>query len=334
MKAYLLFALKRFVQFVFVVLFGCSIAFFVAHLSPISPVDTIIMQVTGRSASSPDAIKALRAALTEEFGLDVPLWQQYLNFMLRLFRFDFGPSLIAFPTPAINLVMLALPWTVGLLTTAVVITWVLGNVAGGLAGYFQNSRLLKAFGIIAIGIQPIPYYIVAFLMVIIFGFLWPVLPISGGFAMNVRPGWSWEFALSVVHYAILPASALVIVGIGTWFLGMRALVSNIVTEDYVTYAELAGVRQGRIVGSYVIRNALVPQLTSLAMALGGIFSGTVITEQVFTYPGLGSLLVRAVNGGDSAVVLAISCISIMSVAGAIFIIDLIHPLIDPRVRAE
>lgn len=334
MKAYLLFALKRFAQLILVVICGCSIAFLVAHLSPISPVDAIIMQVTGRSASSPDAINALRTALNEEFGLNVPLWQQYLNFMLRLFRFDFGPSLIAFPTPAMHLVMLALPWTVGLLTTAVVITWVLGNVAGGLAGYFQNSRLLKAFGIIAIGIQPIPYYIVAFLMVIIFGFLWPVLPISGGFAMNVTPGWTWQFALSVVHYAILPAAALVIVGIGTWFLGMRALVSNIVTEDYVTYAELAGVRQGRIVGSYVIRNALVPQLTSLAMALGGIFSGTVITEQVFTYPGLGSLLVRAVNGGDSAVVLAISCISIMSVAGAIFIIDLIHPLIDPRVRTE
>jgi peptide/nickel transport system permease protein len=334
MQAYLLFALKRFIQLVFVVIFGCSIAFFIAHLSPISPVDSIIMQVTGRSASSPEAIEALRKALTEEFGLDVPFWQQYLNFLVRLFRFDFGPALIAFPTPAMNLVMLALPWTVGLLTVAVVITWILGNIAGGLAGYFQNSRLLKAFGIVAIGIQPIPYYIVAFLMVIIFGFLWPVLPISGGFAMNVRPGWTWQFALSVVHYAILPASALVIVGIGTWFLGMRALVSNIVTEDYVTYAELGGVRQGRIVGSYVIRNALVPQLTSLAMALGGIFSGTVITEQVFTYPGLGSLLVRAVNGGDSAVVLAISCISIMSVAGAIFIIDLIHPLIDPRVRAE
>lgn len=334
MKAYLLFALKRFIQLIAVVFFGCSIAFFIAHLSPLSPVDSIIMQVTGRSASNPEAIKALRAVLTEEFGLNVPLWQQYLNFIAHLFVLDFGPALIAFPTPAMNLVMLALPWTVGLLLVATIITWIVGNVAGGLAGYFQNSRLLKAFGIVAIGIQPIPYYIVAFLLVIIFGFLWPVLPISGGFAMDVAPGWTLQFALSVIYYSILPAGALVIVGIGTWFLGMRALVSNIITEDYVTYAELAGVRQGRIVGSYVIRNALVPQLTALALTLGSIFSGTVITEQVFTYPGLGSLLVRAVNGGDTGVVLAISCISIMSVAGAIFIIDLLHPLIDPRVRSE
>jgi peptide/nickel transport system permease protein len=232
-----------------------------------------------------------------------------------------------------KLVMLALPWTVGLLTVSIVITWFVGNIFGGLAGYYQNSRLLKSVGVVAIAVQPIPYYIVAFLLVIIFGFVWPVLPISGGFAMNVRPSWTPEFILSVLHYAILPASALVIVGIGTWFLGMRALVSNIVTEDYVTYAELAGVKRSRIVRSYVIRNAMVPQLTGLALTLGGVFSGTVITEQVFTYPGLGSLLVRAVNGGDTATVLAVSSISVIAVAGAIFIIDIIHPLIDPRVRA-
>jgi peptide/nickel transport system permease protein len=113
---------------------------------------------------------------------------------------------------------------------------------------------------------------------------------------------------------------------------MRALVSNVVTEDYVTYAELAGVPSNRIVGSYVVRNALVPQLTALSMALGGIFSGTIITEQVFTYPGLGSLLVNAVNGGDTTTVLAVSSIAIIAVAGAIFIIDLMHPLLDPRVR--
>ena len=117
--------------------------------------------------------------------------------------------------------------------------------------------------------------------------------------MNVRPGWTPEFVLSVLHYAILPALSLVLVGIGTWFLGMRALVSNIVTEDYVTYAELAGVRRPTILFGYVIRNAMIPQLTSLAMTLGLIFSGTIIVEQVFSYPGLGSLLVRAVVEGDT-----------------------------------
>lgn len=334
MKAYLLFALKRFIQLAAVVFAGVTAAFFISHLSPISPVEQIIGRVSGQSSYSPEAIASLRATLTELFGLNVPLEQQYFNFLGRLLVGDFGPALIAFPRPAMQLVMLALPWTVGLLTVTVILHWIVGNVLGGLAGYYQNSRLLKAFGVAAIGIQPIPYYIVAFLMVIIFGFLWPVLPISDGFSMNVRPGWTFEFVSSVLVHAILPAASLTIVGLGTWFLGMRALVSNIVTEDYVTYAELAGVKQDRIVYSYVIRNALVPQLTALAMALGGIFSGTIITEQVFSYPGLGSLLVRAVNGGDSTLVLAVSCIAVIAVAGAIFLIDLIHPLLDPRVKAE
>mgnify|MGYP001328499401 CR=1 FL=1 len=332
MSDYLTFVLRRLVLLAAVVFFGVSGAFFIAHLSPISPVESMLGEITSRATISPEAVAEMRRSLTEMFGLDVPLWQQYINFWGRLAVGDLGPSLLAFPTPAMHIVMLALPWTVGLLTVSIIITWIVGNIAGGLAGYFQNSRLLKAFGIVAIGIQPIPYYIVAFLLVLVFGFVWPILPITGGFAMDVRPGWTIEFVLSILRHAILPAASLVIVGIGTWFLGMRALVSNIVTEDYVTYAELAGVERGRVVGSYVIRNALVPQLTALSMALGGIFSGTIITEQVFAYPGLGSLLVRAVNRGDTTLVLAVSAIAIIAVAVAIFIVDLLHPLLDPRVR--
>jgi peptide/nickel transport system permease protein len=334
MRAYLTFVLKRLAQLLAVVFAGVSAAFFISRLSPISPVETIIGRIAGQSSFSPHAVESLRQTLNELFGLNVPLHEQYLAFWQRLLTGDFGPSLIAFPTPAMTLIMLALPWTVGLMVVQIVVAWIIGNALGGLAGYYQNSRFLKIFGIFAIGIQPIPYYIVAFLMVIIFGFLWPVLPISGGFAMNVRPSFTPEFVLSVLRHSILPVASLVLVGMGTWFLGMRSLVSNIVTEDYVTYAELAGVEEKRIVFSYVIRNAMIPQLTALAMTLGTIFSGTIITEQVFNYPGLGALLIRAVNGGDSTTVLAVSSVAVVAVACAIFLIDLIHPLIDPRVRAE
>lgn len=334
MKGYLIFVFKRLLQLAAVVVAGTSLAFFIAKLSPISAVENIIARVTNQSSMSPAAIQSLRSTYEELFSVNMPLFEQYLNFWQRLFSGDFGPSLIAYPTPAMELIMLALPWTMGLLLVSIVFTWILGNILGGLAGYYQNSRVLKGIGIIAIGIQPIPYYIVAFLMVIIFGYLWPVLPIGGGFSMNVRPGWSAAYILSVLHHAILPALSLVVTGLGLWFLGMRSLVSNIITEDYVTYAELGGVKEGRIVSSYVMRNALVPQLTALAMALGQIFSGTIITEQVFSYPGLGSLLIRAVNGGDTTLVLAVSCISVIAVATAIFLIDLIHPFLDPRVRVS
>jgi peptide/nickel transport system permease protein len=334
MHGYLLFAGKRALLMLAVIFFGVSLTFLVTHLSPINPVEAALGRMTARSVSNPEAIVAMRAALTELYGVEAPLWSQYLNFWGRLVRGDLGPSLMAFPTPAMTLVMRAMPWTVTLLTVATLITFVVGNILGGLAGYSQNNKFLKAFGIVAIAIQPVPYYIVAFILLIIFGFLWPILPISGGFAMNVTPGMNSPYISSVLQHAILPASSLVLVGFGGWFLGMRALVSNVVTEDYVTYAELAGVKKSTIVGGYVMRNALVPQLTALAMALGGVFSGTVITEQVFNYPGLGSLLIDAVNAGDYSLVLAVSTVSVTAVAIAIFIVDLLHPLLDPRIRAE
>jgi peptide/nickel transport system permease protein len=334
MRGYLRFVGKRFLLLVAVVFAGVSAAFFITHLSPVSPVETALSRITARSHISPAGITAMREALTDMYGVNEPVLSKYVNFWRRFVQGDLGPSLIAFPTPAMTLVRRALPWTVGLLTFAIIVTWLVGNILGGLAGYYQNNRLLKAFGIVAIGVQPVPYYIVAFILLIIFGFLWPVLPISGGFSMTVTPGWNARFVMSVASHAVLPAMALVLVGFGGWFLGMRALVSNIVTEDYVTYAELAGVRRERIVFSYVIRNAMVPQITALAMALGGIFSGTIITEQVFTYPGLGSLLIEAVNGGDYSLVLAVSTVAIVAVATAIFIVDLLHPILDPRVRTE
>ncbi|MCC5957716.1 MAG: ABC transporter permease [Rhodobacteraceae bacterium] len=334
MQNYLFFVAKRAVQLLAVIFFGVSAAFLITHLSPINPVEQAINRITGRSNFSPEAVADMRAALTALYGIEEPLWSKFINFWRRIVVLDLGPSLIAFPTPATTLVMRALPWTVGLLATAVVFTWLIGNILGGLAGYYQNNRVLKGVGIVAMGLQPIPYYIVAFILLIVFGFVWPVLPISGGFAMNVRPGWNWPFIGSVLSHAILPALSLVLVGLGTWFLGMRALVSNIISEDYVTYAELAGVNKRTIVASYVIRNAAVPQLTALAMTLGAIFSGTVITEEVFSYPGLGSLLIAAVNAGDYALVLAVATVAITAVAGAIFIVDLLHPILDPRITVE
>ncbi|AVF02425.1 MULTISPECIES: ABC transporter permease [Devosia] len=334
MHGYLWFVGKRALQLLAVIFFGVSATFLVTHLSPINPVESALGRMTARSVSNPEAIVAMRAALTELYGVDEPIWSQYINFWTRLVQGDFGPSLLAFPTPAMTLVMRALPWTVTLLTLATLITFAVGNIMGGLAGYNQNNRFLKAFGLVAIGIQPIPYYVVAFIMLIVFGFIWPILPISGGFAMNVTPGWNWPYISSVIQHATLPALSLVLVGFGGWFLGMRALVSNVVTEDYVTYAELAGVKRSTIVGAYVMRNALLPQLTALAMALGTVFSGTVITEQVFNYPGLGSLLIDAVNAGDYSLVLAVATVSVTAVAVSIFIVDLLYPILDPRVRAE
>ena len=229
----------------------------------------------------------MREALRELYGIEGSLIDQYFIYWGRILVLDFGPSLSAFPTPVSVLIGRALPWTIGLLFTCTMLAWLLGNLLGGLAGYYRKSRTLKVLGVVAMGFHPIPYYIIAFVLLIIFGYLWPVLPISGGSAQNVPQAFTLDYVGSVLSHSILPALSIILVSIGGWFLGMRALVSNIVTEDYVVYAELAGVRQSRILPFYVMRNALMPQITGLAMSLGAIFNGAIIVEQVFSYPGLG-----------------------------------------------
>ena len=334
MSSYAAFLLRRVAQFVLVVFIGINISFVVTHATPIDPVEQTIAATTAFGSTSPEAIAMMRQSLRELYGLEGSLWQQYAVFWKRVAVLDFGPSLSAFPTPVSDLIWRALPWTVGLLVVATTISWVLGNLLGGLAGYFRDNRGLRIAGVLAMGFHPIPYYIVAFVLVIVFGYLWPVLPISGGSQMNLAHGFTLEFAGSVLRHSVLPVLSLVLVGLGGWFMGMRSLVSNIVSEDYVVYAELGGVARSRILRSYVMRNALVPQVTGLAMSLGHIFNGAIITEQVFGYPGIGSLLVSAVHAGDYSLVLGLTTVSIVAVAFAVLLLDMLYPFLDPRVKVS
>ena len=332
MRSFGPYVLKRFAQFLLVVFVGISLTFFITHLTPIDPVEQMIAGMTAFGQSDPEAVAMMREALRELYGTGGPLMEQYIVYWRRILSADFGPSLSAFPTPVSALIGRALPWTVGLLLTCTLIAWVLGNVMGGLAGYFRNSRARKLFGVVAMGFHPIPYYIIAFVLLIVFGFLWPILPTSGGAGANIPRGFNAEFILSVLRHSILPAVAIILVSIGGWFMGMRALVSNVVTEDYVVYAELGGVRRNRILPFYVMRNALVPQVTGLAMSLGAIFNGAIIVEYVFAYPGLGRLLISAVYAGDYGLVLGVTTISVIAVSAAVFLIDILYPVFDPRVQ--
>lgn len=324
--------LRRLGQFVLVVFIGINLSFVITHATPIDPVEQTIAAATSFGSTSPEAIAMMRQSLRELYGLQGTLWDQYVAFWRRVVVLDFGPSLSAFPTPVSDLIARALPWTAGLLFVSTTITWVLGNLLGGLAGYMRDSRALRLTGVLVMGFHPIPYYIVAFVLLIVFGYVWPVLPITGGARMNMARGFNADFVLSVLQHSLLPVVSLVLVGLGGWFMGMRALVTNIVNEDYVVYAELAGVPRARILRSYVMRNALAPQMTGLAMSLGGIFNGAIITEQVFGYPGMGSLLVDAVHVGDYSLVLGLTSVSIVAVSVAVLLIDLLYPLLDPRVK--
>jgi peptide/nickel transport system permease protein len=332
MNAFLKYAARRFAQFVFVIFTGITLAFIIAHLSPVDPVEQSLSLMTGFSGSDPRAIEILRQSLSELYGVKGSVIDHYLIFWRRVLTGDFGPSLSAFPTPVMTIIQRAMPWTFGLLILSTIFAWIVGNTLGALAGYFRNNRFLKVIGMGVMAMQPLPTYIVGLALVIFLGYLWPILPISGGAQVNLPPALGWTYIRSVLVHGTLPALTLVLVGLGGWFISMRSLVSNIVTDDHVVYAELAGVRSRTIFSQYVARNAMLPQVTGLALNLGHVFSGAVIVEFIFGYPGMGQLLIAGIYAGDYSLVLGVTTIAIISVAIAMFLIDILYPLIDPRVK--
>jgi len=332
MNAFLKYAARRFAQFVFVIFTGITLAFIIAHLSPVDPVEQSLSLMTGFSGSDPRAIEILRQSLSELYGVKGSVIDHYLIFWRRVLTGDFGPSLSAFPTPVMTIIQRAMPWTFGLLMLSTIFAWIVGNTLGALAGYFRNNRFLKVIGMGVMAMQPLPTYIVGLTLIIFLGYLWPVLPISGGAQVNLPPALGWTYIRSVLVHGTLPALTLVLVGLGGWFISMRSLVSNIVTDDHVVYAELAGVRSRTIFSQYVARNAMLPQVTGLALNLGHVFSGAVIVEFIFGYPGMGQLLIAGIYAGDYSLVLGVTTIAIISVAIAMFLIDILYPLIDPRVK--
>ncbi|MEO8683703.1 MAG: ABC transporter permease [Devosia sp.] len=332
MNGYTIYVIKRFGQFLFVVVTGVTLAFLIAHFSPVDPVEQTVSLLTNFGATDPRAVEILRQSLRDLYGTDGSLIDQYFIFWGRVIRGDFGPSLSAFPTPVMTIIGRALPWTIGLLTLATIISWCVGNLLGAVAGYFRDSRAMKVIGLFIMALQPIPTYITGLTLLILFGFLWPILPISGGAQLNLEQSFSWNYIASVLQYGTLPALTLVLVGMGGWFVSMRSLVSNVVTDDYVVYAELGGVPSRTVFSQYVARNAMLPQVTGLALSLGNVFGGAVIVEFIFNYPGIGKLMVAGIYAGDYSLVLGVTTFSVIAVATAVFLIDILYPLIDPRVK--
>jgi len=272
--------------------------------------------------------------LTEMYGMGGSWLDQYWAFWGRLFHGDFGVSFFQFPTRVNQLIATAMPWTLGLLLTTTAITWTFGNIIGGLAGYYSRKRWSRTLDAVAMVIRPLPYYVFAFVLLLLFAsslvFRW--FPLTGGASMGALPTPTWAYIKDVLWHSALPALSLSILGGAVVFQTMKLLVQNVNAESFVQYAKLGGVTEGRIVGKYVIRNALLPQITGLALSLGQIFSGVVITEIVFSYPGLGMLLYRAIINGDYNLIMGITIFSIVGISTAMLVVDLTYPLFDPRVR--
>ena len=328
---FLSFLVARTLTFVLVVWIGVTTVFFIPRLLPTNPVDAMMGRISAQGAfMTPQASQAMRASLTDLFGLKGSVGVQYLHFLNRVFfTHDFGPSLAMYPTPVSTLIGNAVPWTLGLLLTSTLFAWVIGNLIGLLAGYRSNkvsSRILEA---VSMFLYPIPYYILALVLLILFTYVFPIFPISNSI---VGSGLTWEHIQSILYNSLLPALSIVIVGIGWWVISMKALASDIAEEDFVQFARLKGVGDARIMARYVLPNAILPQVTVLALQLGSVFSGALITEVLFSYPGLGTLTFNAIIQSDYNLMMGTISLSVVAVAFAAYVIDLLYPFLDPRIR--
>lgn len=328
--------IPRILQYLTLIFVGITVTYVIPRLAPTDPVEAQVSMMIARGSSlDPESIESMQAALTELYGLSGSPVEQYFTFWGRLFRGDLGPSLGNFPTPVSNMIGQALPYTLRLLIPALIISWIFGNFFGALSSYYPGNRALNVIEVLGQVVRSIPYYIVAIVLLVVFSYFIPIFPFSGAYPIGIRPDWSSpEFILKYLEHAVLPAATLVLVGFGGWFVGMKSLTSNIISEDYVVYAETAGLKKSRILVQYIMRTAMLPQLTALAMSLGTVFSGALIMEVVFGYPGIGSLAIRAVYSNDYSMIMGITIYSIIGVATAVFLIDLLYPFFDPRVRYQ
>jgi len=325
--------IPRIFTYICTIFLGLTFSFFIPRFASSDPILEMItrLQKYG-SYMDPDEIEKLRDTLMELYGFKGSLIEQYVAFWARLFKGDFGPSLSMFPAPVSEIIFNSLPWTLGLLTLSTITSWVLGNVIGAIAGYFREKKWSHALASFAIVVYPIPYYIMSLILVILFTYVFPIFPLFGGKSIGMKPVLSLEFILDWLYHSFLPSLSLVIVGYGWWFISMRQIVVNTRSEDYVTFGEAAGLSRRKLLTKYVMRNSMLVQVTGLSVSLGNIFSGTLITEMVFAYPGIGSVLYLAVTRADFNLMMGVAVYSIVAVATSILILDLIYPLIDPRIR--
>jgi peptide/nickel transport system permease protein len=331
MVAYLRYLLERFVIFVATIFISVTIVFFVPRLIPGHPLLAVFsrMAAAGGSLNAPQLIEEYNRL----FGLDRSQWEQYISFLRELARGNLGYSISSFPSHVSDMLRPALPWTIGLLTLTTLISWILGSLIGAVVGWRGGkSRFFQALVPAALVLYTIPYYILAILLVFLFAFHWRIFPLSGAYSVGLTPELSLDFARDVLRHAVLPASSIVLVSLGWWFLSMRSLITTLKGEDYILQAEAKGLSEQRILWGYAFRNALLPQATGLAISLGHIVGGALITEVIFAYPGLGWLIYNSIKSLDFPVIQGSVLLIVFAVALANFVIDMVYPLIDPRIR--
>jgi peptide/nickel transport system permease protein len=329
-KAYVL---RRLGMFVLTIWIGTTIIFIIPRLAPGDPISSMVSRMSaqaGSVANSDQIIEAWRA----RFGLDAPMHVQYLRYLRNLLTFNLGYSLAFFPSEVEQMVGRSLPWTLGLLGLATILSFIIGNAIGALLAWRRTPGLARALLPLSLTFTAIPPFMLGILLLYLLAFNLEWLPFAGAYGRGLQPGLNSEFIFSVIEHGTLPALAIVVTTMGFWALGMRGMMITTDGEDYMVLAQAKGLRPGRIFWRYGVRNSILPQVTALALSLGAIAGGTIIVEYIFTYPGMGYLLYQGIINTDYTLIQGIVFILIVGVSTAVLILDLLYPLIDPRITYE
>lgn len=326
------YVVRRVGMFFLTIWLGTTIIFIIPRLAPGDPIAAMITQMqsqAGRVEGSAEMIEAWRA----RFGLDDPMYIQYLRYLRNSVTLDLGYSLRFFPATVNELIMRNLPWTIRLLTVAVLIQVIVGNAIGALMGWRRTPRLARNLLPIGLTFSSVPGFMMALLLIYIFAFGLDWFPSSQGIGrgMGLDWQWDWEYVKSAAHHMALPILAIFITGMGGWALGMRGMMITTRGEDYMILADAKGLSPSRVFLRYGVRNAILPQVTAVAFTLGFIVSGQMLVEFMFAYPGMGTLLNVGIMNGDYTLIQGVAFFLIVVTSFAVLILDLAYPLLDPRI---
>jgi peptide/nickel transport system permease protein len=316
----------------FLITFVCAfiLNFILPRLMPGDPVAAIVARMA-QGQTNAAGVQAIYKQYTELFGTNKPMLEQFVIYVRNVFHGDFGFSFSQYPRTVASVLKTSIWWTICLQIPAIIVGWLIGNTLGALAAYLKGG-FDKVLMPVSIFVSNFPAFGMAVVLLVIFGTGLKWFPTSGGYGFDLLPNVSWKFMWSVIVHYQLPFWSIVIIAIGGQALGMRSMAIYELNADYVKFSRFMGIKDRKIIG-YVFRNAMLPQVTGLALAIGTMVGGALVAEVIFSYPGLGSTILSAVLGQDYPLISATTLILTLMVLIAMFIIELVYGFIDPRIKA-
>jgi len=326
--------IRRLAFLIMVIWAASTITFFIPRLSERNALRERFADLARTGGFAPADLEKIIASYSQQFGLNKPLFQQYLDYMWGVLHLDFGYSLGKYPLTVMQLIEQSLPWTIGLLLVTTVLSFVIGNLMGAIAAWQRAPRWMRAVATPFILLQGVPPVLMGVLLLFFIGFRLKWLPLGGAYSLGTIPNWSWDFIWDSALHQILPALALILGSAGGWVLSMRGMGVTIQGEDYVNFAEHKGLGGVRIFRDYYLRNALLPQVTGFALALGTVVTSAIVVEGIFGLPGIGTVLSNAIRANDFPVIYGIVLLITIAVATLMVAAEFVYPLLDPRIRNE